>query len=97
VNSRVPGLAATDTQPLLETTCEVEAVTVGFTKQELTLLSERAAAHGLTVLEFMRFAALCCPTSLEQPGWPSACPHEPPSNEAQHQPPEPGNASRKDV
>jgi hypothetical protein len=42
-----------------------EAIAVPFTKEELAVLSNRAAAHRLTVLEFVRFCVLSRPTPLE--------------------------------
>jgi hypothetical protein len=48
------------------TPAQAKVVTVTFTEMELALILERAAAHDLTVLEFMRFVALCCPTPLEE-------------------------------
>jgi hypothetical protein len=41
------------------TPAQPKVVTVTFTEMELALILERAAAHDLTVLEFMRFVALC--------------------------------------
>jgi hypothetical protein len=41
------------------------SITVPFTDRELALIAERAAAHGLSALEFLRFCALSQPTVLE--------------------------------
>jgi hypothetical protein len=43
----------------------IEAIAVPFTKAELALVSNRAAAHRLTFLEFVRFCVLTTPTPLE--------------------------------
>ncbi len=41
------------------------AVTVLFTSEELSVLTERAAAHGMVVLEFLRYCVLARITPLE--------------------------------
>lgn len=41
------------------------AIAVPFTDEELALITERAAAHGVVVLEFLRYCALTQATPLE--------------------------------
>jgi hypothetical protein len=44
---------------------ELRALTLPFSEEELTLLSDRAAAHGVSILDFVRLCALTKPTPLE--------------------------------
>ena len=43
----------------------LRSITVPFTEEELVLIAERAAAHGVAVLEFLRYCALAQATPLE--------------------------------
>lgn len=47
----------------------LRAVPVPFAEEELALLAERAAAHRLPVVEFIRMCALCRLTPLEMGVW----------------------------
>jgi len=46
---------------------DVRALTVPFSEEELALLAERAAAHSMPVLDFVRACALTRATPLEAP------------------------------
>ncbi len=43
----------------------LRTIGVPFTAQEIGLLAERAAAHGLALVDFVRFCTLSNPTPLE--------------------------------
>jgi hypothetical protein len=43
----------------------LRTINVPFTAQEIGLLAERAAAHGLALVDFVRFCSLSNPTPLE--------------------------------
>lgn len=58
------------------------AATIPFTDRELRLVSERAAAHGMSFVDFVRACALTQPTWLEVPPGPSSFGQSPTASSA---------------